>query len=334
MGTPAKRSAGELADLATPMAVRVAATLSLVERAGSAGTTAEQLAEETGANAPALRLLLDHLVTVGVFDVDGERYRPTELGAQLHEDAPGGIKPLLDINCSGGRAELAFVELLGTITTGAPAYPRRYGTDFWSDLDARPELRRSFDAHMNWRFREHAPRIARGFDRGRFAEILDVGGGDGTLLAEILRAHPGVRGRVLDVAATTAAAAARFSADGLGDRAGVVAGSFFEPLPTGADACLLCDVLHDWDDRCAREMLAGCRRAVADNGAVVVIEPIRGAGVGTARDLHMLMCFGGREREVDEIAALASSSGLELRGRVPVSEGRTALEFASAPSQF
>ena len=97
----------------------------------------------------------------------------------MSEDAPEGIKPLLDINSAGGRAELAFVELLETITTGAPAYLHRYGREFWADLDARPELRRSFDAQMNWRFRVQAPQIAERFDWSRFSEILDVGGGDG-----------------------------------------------------------------------------------------------------------------------------------------------------------
>jgi hypothetical protein len=137
-----------MADLATPMSIRVAATLGLVEHAGDAGATAEHLAAATGTSAPALRRLLDHLVAVGVLDLDpgSGRYRPTDLGAQLAEDAPGGIKPLLDINRAGGRAELAFVELLGTVTTGEPAYPRRYGRDFCDDLDAHPELRRSFDA--------------------------------------------------------------------------------------------------------------------------------------------------------------------------------------------
>lgn len=318
-----------LADLATPMAIRVAATLGLVERAGTAGATAEQLASGAGTAVPALRCLLDHLVTVGVFDLDGERYRPTDLGAQMSKDAPGGIKPLLDITCAGGRAELAFVDLLGTVTNGTPAYVHRYGRDFWADLDAEPELRRSFDAQMNWRFQVYGPQIAERFDWGRFAEILDVGGGDGMLLAEILHAHPGVRGRVLDLPPTAAAATARFAAAGLGDRAGAVAGSFLDPLPTGADAYLLSDIVHDWDDDHARTILAGCRRAAAPDGAVVVIEPVRGAGTGTAMDLPM--CFGGRERTVDELAGLAADCGLVLRGSGPVADGRTALEFGVAP---
>jgi hypothetical protein len=233
-----------MADLATPMAIRVAATLGLAERAGSEGATAGHLAAQTGTSPPALRRLLDHLVTIGVFELDpaSDRFRPTSLGLQLTEDWP---KTLLDINRAGGRADLAFVDLLGTITTGAPAYPQRYGREFWADLDAHPELRSSFDAQMNRRFQVQAPQIADRFDWSRFREILDVGGGDGYVLTAILHAHPNLRGRVLDLSRTATAAAERFAAAGLDDRAGAVSGSFFDPLPVGADAYLLCDIPQD-----------------------------------------------------------------------------------------
>ena len=198
-----------------------------------------------------------------------------------------------------------------------------------ADLDARPELRRSFDTQMSWRFQAQAPQIAERFDWSRFPEILDVGGGEGTLLAAILHAHPEVRGRVLDL--STTAAADRFAAGGVDDRAGVVRGSFFDPLPAGADAYVLSDILHNWADDHARAILAGCRRAAAPNGTVVVIEAMRGQGAGTAMDLFMLMCFGGRERTVDELTGLAAGCGLVLHGSAPVSEGRTALEFHVAP---
>ncbi|AXB48661.1 methyltransferase [Amycolatopsis albispora] len=308
-----------MADLATPMAIRVAATLGLAEHEG----TAQDLATATGTSAPALECLLDHLVAAGVFEVDSGRYRPTALGAQLREEWP---KLLLDINRAGGRAELAFADLLGTITTGAPAYPRRYGRDFWADLDAHPELRRSFDAQMNWRFREQAGQLADRFDWGRFGTVVDVGGGDGQVLAAILTAHPGLRGQVVELAPTADAARARFEAAGLGDRANAVTGSFFDPLPTGADAYLLSDILHDWDDDNARAILTRCRET---GGTVVVIEPLRGEGATTGIDLFMLMCFGGRERTVAELTALAEDCGLRRRSVTPVADGRTALEFTA-----
>lgn len=321
-----------LADLATPMAVRVAATLRLVDHAGSTGATADELAARTGTSAPALRRLLDHLVTVGVFDDEATsgRYRPTSLGNQMSADSPDPFALLLlDIGSAGGRAELAFVELLSTITSGLPAYPRRYGRDFWADLEAEPALRTSFDAQMNCRFGVYADQIAARFDWSRFPDVLDVGGGDGTLLTAILRAHPGVRGRVLDLAPTAAAATERFTASGLRHRASAVAGSFFDPLPTGADAYLLSDILHDWDDELAAAILAECARAAGAYGAVVVIEPIRGRGADTAIDLFMSMCFGGRERTVTELGALGETCGLMLRAVRPVADGRTALEFRS-----
>jgi 2,7-dihydroxy-5-methyl-1-naphthoate 7-O-methyltransferase len=249
------------------------------------------------------------------------------LGDPLSQHAPEGIKPLLDVNRAGGRAELAFVELLGTIMTGTPAYVLRYGRKFYADLDARPELRRSLDVQMNWRFHRQAPQIAERFDWSRFSDIVDVGGGEGTLLEAILRLHPDLRGRVLDLPLTTTAAYERFAAAGLGDRAGVVCGSFFEPLPAGAEAYLLSEILHNWDDEHARAILAGCRRAAAPNGTVVVIEAMLGQGVDSAMNLFMLMCFGGQERTPRQLVALAADRGLVLRGSAPVADGRTALEF-------
>ncbi|MEU3622387.1 methyltransferase [Amycolatopsis coloradensis] len=314
----------DLAGLATPMAIRVAATLGLVERTG----TAEHLASETGTAVGPLACLLDHLVSVGVFTVDAEtgHYRPTSLGAQIRE-----VGPLLDINAAGGRAELAFVELLGTITTGRPAYAERYGRDFWSDVEADPELRRSFDHLMTWRIEREAPQVAERFDWSRFQDIVDVGGGDGTILEAILRANSQARGRVLDLAPATAAATARFADAGLGDRAGTVTGSFFDPLPAGSDAYLLSDILHDWDDDHAREILTACRRAAAPNGIVVVIELVRERGADTATDLFMLMCYGGRERTIGELAALGAECGLVVGGSRQVSDERTAVEFRVAP---
>ncbi|MCZ4517997.1 methyltransferase [Rhodococcus ruber] len=320
-----------MADLATPMSIRVAASLDLAEHTDGDGATLGDLVAATGAFAPALDRLLAHLVTVGVFELDpeSERYRPSRLGQQLKADAPEGIKPLLDIRCAGGRAELAFVDLLDTIVSGSPAYPLRYGRDFWADLDTEPQLRESFDAQMNWRYRIQAIQIAERYDWGRFTDIFDVGGGDGQLLATILEAHPTVRGRVLDLPPTAAAATKRLSAAGLSDRATSVAGNFFDPIPTGAAAYILSDVLHDWDDDHARAILENCARAAGADAAVVVIEAAAGRGTSTAFDLFMLMCFGGRERTIVQLTELAAQCNLRLEGVAPISDGRTALEFRS-----
>jgi hypothetical protein len=324
-GTPA-RSLRAMASLATPMAVRVAATLRLADRIGDAGATAVGLAAETGTSATALARVLDHLVAIGVLTRANGRYRLTPLGGELRTE----LLDELDVHAALGRAELAFVELLHTVTTGGPAYPRRYGRDFWADLAAAPELRESFDAESSRRFRDRAARIAEGFDWSRFATVVDVGGGPGRVLTAILTAHPRVRGRLVDLAPTAVHAAEEFAAAGLGDRAEAVPGSFFDPLPAGADAYLLSDVLHDWDDQQAHAILARCGEAAGTRGTVLVLERLRGEGADTATDLATLVFFGGRERTAEELADLAAPHGLVLASVTPVAGDRTLLEFGFA----
>jgi SAM-dependent methyltransferase len=319
-----QRTVRALADLATPMSVRAAATLRLAELADS-WTTAAELAAATATVAEMLRELLDHLVTVGLFEVHGGRYRTTALGRQLRDDAPDGLRAELDAARWTGRANLAFVELLHSLSTGELAYQRRYGQSFWDDLAAIPALRASFDAAMSTRLAYQAAQIARVFSWNRYTEIVDVGGGDGTLLIAILRTNPHLCGRVLDLPPAATAAAARIAESGMTDRASAVTGSFFDPLPGGADAYLLSDVVHDWDDEKAAKIIGGCARAARPGGSVIVIEELRGAN--TARDLGLAIILGGRERTADQLTALAAGCELSLRGLTQVSDRRTAIEF-------
>ncbi|SFW92174.1 methyltransferase [Amycolatopsis australiensis] len=313
-----------MAGLATPMALRVAVTLGLPDRLRGAGAGVAELAGELGVAPVPLGQLLGHLTSLGFFERTATGYRTTEFGAHLCGDSL--VTVLLDLGTAGGRAELAFVELLHSVTTGEPGYGRRYGRDFWADLAEHPHLRESFDRQMAHRLREQIPRLAAGYGWGRFATIADVGGGRGALLAAILAAHPGLRGKLVDLDPTASEAAATFAAYGVGDRAEAIAASFFDPLPAGADAYLLCDILHDWDDEHAHRILARCAEAARPDGRVLIVEPVGGRQAGTDMDLAMLVIFGGRERRVGEFEALASAHGMVLDAVTDLS-GRSVLEF-------
>ncbi|MBB4685016.1 methyltransferase [Amycolatopsis jiangsuensis] len=317
----------DLAGLATPMALRVAVTLGLPDRLRDNAMSSAQVAEELGVSPVALELLLGHLVTLGVLAQGTEGYRTTGYGSALCADAGNGLANLLDLNTAGGRAELAFAELLHSVTTGEAGYARRYGQDFWADLAEQPALRESFDRQMTHRFRDQVPQIVAGYDWGRFATVVDVGGGRGTLLAAILAACPGVRGHLVDLEPTAAAAAGTFRACELGDRARVTAASFFDPLPAGADAYLLSDILHDWDDEHAHRILDRCVEAAHPAGRILIVEPIGGRRGETAMDLAMLTIFGSRERRVDEFRSLASAHHLVLDTLTDLSDQRCLLEF-------
>ncbi|MEV7555620.1 methyltransferase [Amycolatopsis sp. NPDC089917] len=316
-----------LAGLATPMALRVAVTLGLPDRLSGAGADVGELAAELGQSPLALGLLLGHLATLGVVEPASSGYRTTEYGAKLRADAGNGLAGLLDMNAAGGRGELAFVELAHSVATGQAGYIRRYGQDFWTDLAEQPHLRETFDRQMTQRFLTQVPGIVAGFDWSRFDTIVDVGGGHGSLLAAILTANPSVRGHLVDLAPTAAAAEKELRERGLEDRIEVTGGSFFDPLPAGADAYLLSDILHDWDDEHAHRILARCAEAARPGGRVLLVEAVGGLGAQTEWDLVMLVLYGGRERRLDELRELAAPHGLVFDSVTTLTGERSLLEF-------
>lgn len=113
----------------------------------------------------------------------------------------------------------------------------------------------------------------------------------------------------------------------------MTAGSFFDPLPAGADAYLLLDILHDWDDEHAHRILSRCVEAARPAGRILVIEPVGGLRAHSEFNLAMLVIFGGRERRIDEFRALASSHGLVLDTVADLTDQRCLLEFQLAAGQ-
>ncbi|RAS62527.1 O-methyltransferase [Lentzea atacamensis] len=188
-----------MSGLVTPMALRVAVTLGLPDRLRAGPASPDLLATELDVNPRALELLLGHLVTLGIVERAGTGYRTTEFGEHLCADADNGLHNLLRQDTAAGRADLAFVDPAHSIRTGEPAYPLRYGRDFWADLAEQPHLRDAFDRQMTWRLRDRIPQFVAAVDWSRFRMIVDVGGGPGDLLAAVLDAHAGVCGHLVDL---------------------------------------------------------------------------------------------------------------------------------------
>ncbi|PKW00332.1 O-methyltransferase [Streptomyces sp. 1222.5] len=303
-----------MASLGTPMAVRVAATLRIADHIAAGRRTAAELAEAAGAHAEALDRLLRYLAVRGVLERDETgRYALTALGEPLREDHPAGIRAWFDIE-GAGRGELSFVELLHSVRTGEAAFPVRYGREYWEDLTDDPDRVASFNKLLGADVAERAPGVVAGFDWASLGHVVDVGGGDGSLLTELLRANPALRGTVVDLPGAAHTAKERFAAAGLGDRADTVAGSFFDPLPPGAGGYVLSLVLHDWDDEPATAILRRCAEAAGENGSVLVIETVGSAGHAphTGMDLRMLCVYGAKERGVAEFSALGAAAGLRV----------------------
>jgi precorrin-6B methylase 2 len=313
----------ELTDLVTPMAIRVAATWRLADLIASGTDRPAELAARAGADPAAMHRLLRHLVAHGLLaEPEPGRYALTRLSAPLQEGHPAGLRDWLDLSGAMGRSDMAFAYLLDSVRTGQPSYASMFGQPYWDNLNAHPALRASFDALMAAQLAGAGAEIVAAYDWASVSAVVDVGGGDGTQLAQILAACPPVRGTLVEQPATAAAARRNLAGRGLSDRCEVIEGSFFDPLPPGRDVYLLSGVLHDWDDQHAGQILARCAQAAGPGGHVVIserqAEEAATSAMATALDLRMLVTLGGRERTVEEYRSLAATAGLAIAEIIPV----------------
>jgi hypothetical protein len=185
---------------------------------------------------------------------------------------------------------------------------------------------------MGARLAADAPAVAAAYPWGALGHIVDVGGGNASLLIAILRAHDDLRGTVIDLAGPVARAEKAIDSAGLSHRAIAQAGSFFDALPAGAGGYLLSGVIHNWDDENAGRILQRCADAASPTGKELVIDYISNAQAGipdTEGDLRMLCYVHGRERTLDQLAELATSAGLQINSVTPASS-RSIIELRPA----
>ena len=218
---------GPLMDLVTPMALRVAATLRLADFMPDDGTgggaVVGDLAERAGADPDALARMLRHLVAHGVFtEPRPGQFAANQTAALLRSGHPAAL--WLDLDGFGGRMDLAFTSLAHTVRTGEPAWEQVFGQPFWAYLDANPAISASFDATMAVDAGNAA--VADGYDWTTVRHVADIGGGTGTLIAEVLRRNPHLRGTLADLPETAARARQYLAGLGLDDRCEVVGQSF------------------------------------------------------------------------------------------------------------
>jgi 2,7-dihydroxy-5-methyl-1-naphthoate 7-O-methyltransferase len=323
-----------LTDLATPFAVRTAVTLRVPDHMTSGVEDLRDLATACGADPEALGRLLRFLVHKGVFvEMSPNRFALTDVGELLADRGAAGRAEYLDLDGLASRMDLAFAGLPHAIRTGEPGYASVYGRDFWTDLDGHPAFRGYFDDLMRVQQLVTAPQVAALYPWREAGHVVDVGGGSGGLLAEVLAAFPDLRGTLVDRAGPAATAARTFTERGLADRADVVVGDMFEPLPGGGDVYVVSRVLTDWSDGHATAILRRCAQAAGPAGRVLIIEALPTQPYVphlSPFDLKMLVLVGGCERGADDFVALAAAAGLAPARAYHGPAGLTLLEFTAS----
>ncbi len=191
---------------------------------------------------------------------------------------------------------------------------RNRGAPPFEYLAAHPDEAAIANAAMTSGSSVQVSDILAAYDFSRFERIVDVGGGQGLLLHRILSAHPQLHGVLADLPSVVASAAALRSP--IADRCEVVGIDFFQSVPEGADAYVAKSVIHDWNDHDAVRILKNCRRAIRNNGTMLLIElilkPANQPDFARFADLQMLVVTGGQERTEAEYRALLGEAGFSL----------------------
>ncbi len=259
--------------------------------------TASRLAESTGAAEQALTRLLRALCAAGlcvetepgVFDLTGS-------GRLLRSDVEGSVR--LHALLQGDEVFRSFAEIMHTVMGNGPAFEKVYGKGFYAYLEENPEAAEVFNTSMG---ETNLPSL----DLSWAQSIVDVGGGDGSLLLRLL--GQGQTGVLVEL--PSAIAAARVKLAPLGERVEFVEGSFFDAVPAGGDVYVLARVLHNWSDDNAGRILGRVREAMPAHGRLVVLEEF---GSGGLVDLLMLVTLEGRDRTEAEYRALVQANGFTV----------------------
>jgi hypothetical protein len=286
-------------------ALLAADELGLVELLGDGVKTAEELAQATDCDAPSLYRLLRALATIDLVAEDGDgRFTAGPLAPGLRDAARIGVE-----------SYRAWAELPHSLRTGEPAFDQVHGKSFYAYLAEDPARAGRFDAALAAVSRDWAPAVFEVYDFSAAGTVADIGGGRGSFLAELLRAHPHCRGILFDQPQVVEHAGPILAAAGVAERCRLAGGSFFESVPSGAEVYTLCNLLTDWDDGRATEILGACRRAMADDGRVLVIDRILPPPGHPDRralaflDLFFLVLEGGRIRSREEFEGLLAGAG-------------------------
>jgi O-methyltransferase domain/Dimerisation domain len=291
-------------------AITAAVSLGLVEELADGPRSSAELAADAGTDPDATHRLLRALATLGILEQADDAFALTEFGRPLLAGSPASLAPQAKIQADPA-VWAAWGNLAHTVRTGETSFTALHGTDLWTHRARHPDHSHDFDDLMTTLSASVVDAVAASYDFSSRSHVVDVGGGQGSLVTAVLRRNPHLTGGVFDQAHVVSPA----GPSELAGRWSSTTGSFFDEVPA-ADCYLLKWILHDWSDEECVEILSRCRESLADGGVVLVVELALGRP-GHERqtafmDINMMVGLGGRERTEAEYATLLDRAGLRL----------------------
>jgi SAM-dependent methyltransferase len=311
-------------------AVYAAAELGIADLLAEGPREIEEIARETGTHVQSLSRLMRALASCGIVEaIRPGLFATTTLGAALRDSAPGAARATI-LTIAGSWQWKAWDQFLHALRTGQSGVRAAFGKDLFEFLSGEPVHSARFNDAMVGMHGAVAPAVVAAYDFSRFHSIVDVGGGKGGLLIEILKMHPDMTAVLFELPETEKHARDHIVESGLGERCAFQAGDFFERLPPGHDAYVLAHVLHDWVDSDAIAILRKCREALPAGGRLLIVEAVLPDGNtphhGKLMDLLMLTVTGGVERSQSEFGQILMKSGFRLARVYPTTTHQSIIE--------
>jgi hypothetical protein len=298
-----------------------AAKLGLADLLAKGPRSAADLAAPTGTHAPTLHRLMRTLAGLGILtERDAGQFALTPLGEALRADAPGSARATLLAFC-GPAFWRSWEELPHSLETGKTGFEKANGMPVFEYLAHHPEEASHFSQAMVGFHGGEPPAVAAAYDFSGVGTGVDVGGATGNRLAAVLAKYPEPRGVHFDRPHVVRDAPALLETRGVRDRVSIVPGDFFETVPAGGEVYLLSHIIHDWNEDQCLTILGHCRKAMAADGRLLIVETVLPTGdtphQGKVQDMVMLVIPGGQERTEAEYATLLGKAGFRLNRVVP-----------------
>jgi len=307
----------------------VFAKLGLADRLAESPLTAAELAYMVKVDPEALRRVLRLAAFYGlVAEVPGDRFELTPLGRPLCVDAEGSINATATM--LGEEHYFAWGSLMHSVKTGKPAFEHVFRLPFFDYMANNPDTQSTFDAAMSAGLAVFLKSLADSYDFSKSHVLVDVGGGNGSVSAMILKRNPAMEAVIYDQPQVLEAAERYLTAAGVRSRCRLVQGDFFRSVPEGGDLYVLSNIIHDWDDARALRILKNCRAAMASTAVMLLIEAVLTEhgrpSPATMADVNMMVLLTGRERTEEQYRALLAGAGLRLTKVSPIYEREDLIE--------